>query len=124
MGYRELEGLDLRGKVVLMLRYEPQEKDEASPFDGKRPSRWSAVRYKVVQARERGAAADPHRRDLARQPGRIATAAHAAAITALTHEPFDLNIATTLPHRPPDEPPRSRRFAGGCGRPVECSHGP
>ncbi len=57
VGYRELEGVDLRGKVALMLRYEPQERDEASPFDGKRPSRWSAQRYKVLQARERGAVA-------------------------------------------------------------------
>jgi len=57
IGYRELEGLDLKGKVVLMLRYEPQEKDEASPFDGRKPSRWSALRYKALQARERGAAA-------------------------------------------------------------------
>ena len=57
VGYRELEGVDIRGKVVLVLRYEPQEKDEASPFDGKRPSRWSGLRYKVLQARERGAIA-------------------------------------------------------------------
>jgi Tol biopolymer transport system component len=40
-----------------MLRYEPQERDEGSPFDGRRPSRWSAMRYKVLQVRERGAAA-------------------------------------------------------------------
>ncbi|HEU4723725.1 MAG TPA: M28 family peptidase, partial [Candidatus Eisenbacteria bacterium] len=57
LGYQELSGLDLKGKVVLILRYEPQEKDDASPFDGKRPSRWSALRYKAMQARERGAAA-------------------------------------------------------------------
>lgn len=57
IGYREYDGLDLKGKVVLMLRYEPQEKDDASPFDGRKPSRWSAMRYKVLQARERGAAA-------------------------------------------------------------------
>ncbi len=57
VGYRELDGVDLRGKVALILRYEPQERDEASPFDGKRPSRWSAMRYKVLQARERGAVA-------------------------------------------------------------------
>ena len=57
IGYRELEGLDLKGKVVLMLRYEPQERDDNSPFDGKKPSRWSALRYKAMQARERGAAA-------------------------------------------------------------------
>jgi len=57
IGFQELEGLDLKGKVVLMLRYEPQERDDNSPFDGKRPSRWSALRYKAMQARERGAAA-------------------------------------------------------------------
>lgn len=55
--YRELEGIDLKGKVALMLRYEPQERDEKSPFDGKKPSRWSALRYKALQARERGAIA-------------------------------------------------------------------
>jgi Tol biopolymer transport system component len=57
IGYREFDGIDLKGKVALMLRYEPQEKDEGSPFDGKRPSRWSALRYKTMQARERGASA-------------------------------------------------------------------
>jgi len=57
MNYRELEGIDLKGKVALMLRYEPQEKDESSVFDGRRPSRWSALRYKAMQARERGAVA-------------------------------------------------------------------
>src|SRR5512142_3428304 len=57
IGYREYDGLDLKGKVAVMLRYEPQEKDDASPFDGRKPSRWSAMRYKVLQARERGAAA-------------------------------------------------------------------
>ena len=57
VGFDELAGLDLDGKVVLMLRFEPQERDDASPFEGRRPSRWSAVRYRVHRARERGAAA-------------------------------------------------------------------
>jgi len=57
LNYRELEGIDLKGKVAVVLRYEPQERDEKSPFDGKRPSRWSAMRYKAMQARERGAVA-------------------------------------------------------------------
>ncbi len=57
LDYDELQGVDLKGKIALMLRYEPQEKDSASRFDGKKPSRWSALRYKVLQARERGAAA-------------------------------------------------------------------
>src|SRR5438093_3753646 len=57
LNYDDFAGIDLKGKVALMLRYEPQERDENSPFDGKRPSRWSAMRYKVLQARERGATA-------------------------------------------------------------------
>jgi Tol biopolymer transport system component len=57
LNYRELDGIDLKGKVALMLRYEPQEKDEKSVFDGRKPSRWSAMRYKAMQARERGAVA-------------------------------------------------------------------
>ncbi|HEX2060456.1 MAG TPA: M20/M25/M40 family metallo-hydrolase [Thermoanaerobaculia bacterium] len=57
LDYREFEGIDLKGKVALMLRYEPQERDEASKFDGRRPSRWSAMRYKVTKARDLGAVA-------------------------------------------------------------------
>lgn len=57
LNYREFEGIDLKGKVALMLRYEPQERDEKSPFDGKRPSRWSAMRYKATKARDLGAVA-------------------------------------------------------------------
>ncbi|HYS55109.1 MAG TPA: M28 family peptidase [Thermoanaerobaculia bacterium] len=57
LNYDDFAGIDLKGKVALMLRYEPQERDEKSIFDGKRPSRWSAMRYKVLQARERGAVA-------------------------------------------------------------------
>lgn len=57
IGYNDYDGVDVKGKVALMLRYEPQEKDDASKFDGRRPSRWSAMRYKVLQARERGAVA-------------------------------------------------------------------
>ena len=57
VNYDDFAGIDLKGKVAVMLRYEPQERDENSAFDGKRPSRWSAVRYKILQARERGAVA-------------------------------------------------------------------
>src|SRR6266849_6556891 len=57
LNYDDYAGVDLKGKVALILRCEPQERDEKSIFDGKRPSRWSAMRYKVLQARERGAVA-------------------------------------------------------------------
>ena len=57
LNYDDFAGIDVKGKVVLILRYEPQEKDDNSPFDGRKPSRWSAMRYKTLQARERGAIA-------------------------------------------------------------------
>ena len=57
IGYDDYEDLDVQGKVVLAWRYEPGERDAASPFDGKRPSRWSDLRYKALLAREAGAAA-------------------------------------------------------------------
>jgi len=57
MNYREFEGIDLKGKVALMLRYEPQERDDNSVFDGRKPSRWSAMRYKATKARDHGAIA-------------------------------------------------------------------
>jgi Tol biopolymer transport system component len=57
LGYREFEGIDLKGKVAVMLRYEPQERDEQSKFDGRKPSRWSAMRYKATKARDLGAVA-------------------------------------------------------------------
>ena len=55
--YDDYAGLDVAGRVVLAWRYEPGEGDEASPFDGKHPSRWSDLRYKAHVAREAGAAA-------------------------------------------------------------------
>ncbi len=57
LGYDDYAGADVRGKVVLALRYEPGEEDAESPFDGKRPSRWSDLRRKALVAREAGAAA-------------------------------------------------------------------
>lgn len=57
LGYDDYAGLDVAGKIVLAMRYEPGEDDEDSPFDGKRPSRWSDLRYKAMVARELGAAA-------------------------------------------------------------------
>jgi len=55
--YDDYAGLDVNGKVVLAMRYEPGETDEASPFNGKKPSRFSDVRYKAMRARELGASA-------------------------------------------------------------------
>jgi Tol biopolymer transport system component len=57
LGYDDYAGVDVEGKVALAMRYEPGEKDENSPFDGRNPSRWSDLRYKALVAREAGATA-------------------------------------------------------------------
>jgi len=57
LGYDDYAGIDVRGKVVLVLRFEPGENNEASPFDGKKPTRHSDLRTKAIQAREAGAVA-------------------------------------------------------------------
>jgi hypothetical protein len=57
LGYDDYAGLDVRGRVVLAMRYEPGESDPESPFDGRRPTRFSDLRYKAHVAREAGAAA-------------------------------------------------------------------
>ncbi len=57
LGYDDYAGVDATGAVAVMLRYEPGEDDEDSPFDGRRATRWSDLRYKVHTARQAGAAA-------------------------------------------------------------------
>ncbi|MGH7795409.1 MAG: M20/M25/M40 family metallo-hydrolase [Candidatus Binatia bacterium] len=55
-GYDDYEGIDVKGKVVLVLRYEPPPKDADSPFK-KFPqySIYSALRTKASNARDHGA---------------------------------------------------------------------
>ncbi len=55
--YDDYEGVETKGRIALAMRYEPQEDDAESPFDGKRPSRFSDLRYKALKAREAGAIA-------------------------------------------------------------------
>ncbi len=57
LDYDDYAGLDVEGKIVLAMRFEPQEEDEDSVFDGRRPTSWSDVRRKALTARELGAAA-------------------------------------------------------------------
>jgi hypothetical protein len=57
LGYDDYEGLDVKGKVVLVLRHEPGRLDPNSKFNGADPSRHSDLRYKASLARRKGAAA-------------------------------------------------------------------
>ncbi len=54
-GYDDYDGIDVKGKIVIVLRDEPQEKDSASVFNGANPTRYSFPRYKVQNAFEHGA---------------------------------------------------------------------
>jgi hypothetical protein len=55
--YDDYTGLDVKGKVVMMLRKEPQQKDKQSPFDGDKTSQYSTFARKIENAAERGAVA-------------------------------------------------------------------
>ncbi len=55
--YDDYAGLDVRGKVVLILRHEPQENDPKSVFDGKELTQHSAFAMKAANAKMHGARA-------------------------------------------------------------------
>jgi hypothetical protein len=57
IGYDDYAGIDVQGKVVLAMRYEPEGGDPRSPFVGDRASRWSDLRTKARVAQEKGAQA-------------------------------------------------------------------
>ncbi len=54
--YDDYAGLDVRGKVAVVLKHEPGEKDEQSPFAGRKPTEYSKLRAKVENAIAHGAA--------------------------------------------------------------------
>jgi hypothetical protein len=57
LDYDEYAGLDVKGKVVVMIRKEPQQKDPKSKFDGEKPSRHAPFMQKISNANGHGAAA-------------------------------------------------------------------
>ena len=57
ISYDDYEGLDVKGKVVIILRKEPQQRDAKSPFNGERTTQHALFRSKLNNAAERGAAA-------------------------------------------------------------------
>lgn len=56
-GYDDYAGADVKGKIVLILRHEPQEFDEKSPFAGRAFTSHAQVQNKAVNAKFHGAAA-------------------------------------------------------------------
>ena len=55
--YDDYAGIDVQGKIVVMLRKEPQQGDATSVFNGLQPSMHASFRQKIKNAREHGAAA-------------------------------------------------------------------
>ena len=57
LGYDDYAGLDVRGKVVLVMTGEPREADPGGPFRPAEHFHYTELRHKVLNAREHGAAA-------------------------------------------------------------------
>jgi len=55
MHYDDYRGVDAKGKVVVVLRHEPQESDAKSPFNGTDSTRHASFINKAVNARQHGA---------------------------------------------------------------------
>ena len=54
--YNDYRDIDVEGKIVVLIRREPQQEDESSVFDGEDITTYSYIRSKVIAAREAGAA--------------------------------------------------------------------
>lgn len=57
LDYDDYAGLDVKGKVVLAVRRQPQQDRDDAPFGGKTPSTYATFRHKVTNAFQHGASA-------------------------------------------------------------------
>jgi hypothetical protein len=55
LNYDDYEGLDVRGKAVVIFTHEPQENDSKSPFDGRAFTQHASLMQKAMVARAQGA---------------------------------------------------------------------
>jgi len=53
--YDDYQNIDAKGKIVLVLRYEPREKDNSSPFEGRKLSKHGTLLSKILNAQRHGA---------------------------------------------------------------------
>src|SRR5271157_264097 len=67
--YDDYTGVDVKGKIVLILRHEPQEFDEHSVFDGKEFTKHAAFNAKASNAKMHGAVGVILISDRANHPG-------------------------------------------------------
>lgn len=57
LDYDDYANLDVKGKAVVILRHEPRQDDEKSPFNGKNTSDYGVLRHKATNAFQHGAVA-------------------------------------------------------------------
>lgn len=57
LDYDDYAGIDVRGKAVLIIRREPQQDRDDSPFDGKKTTSYATFQHKATNAFQQGAAA-------------------------------------------------------------------
>ncbi|MCP5051820.1 MAG: hypothetical protein GY940_31930, partial [bacterium] len=53
--YDDYKNLNASGKIVLVMRHEPGEKDSKSPFDGTKNSNYGTLMSKILNAQKHGA---------------------------------------------------------------------
>lgn len=67
--YDDYQGIDAKGKIVIVLRHEPQENDEKSVFEGKQYTQHAEIVNKAINARNHGAAGMVLVNDMGNHPG-------------------------------------------------------
>ncbi len=67
--YDDYKGIDASGKIVLVLRHEPQENDEKSVFAGKQFTTHADMVSKAINARDHGASGMVIANDVGNHPG-------------------------------------------------------
>jgi hypothetical protein len=65
LDYDDYDSIDVKGKAVLLIRREPGQGDDASPFDGKKTTRFAMFQHKATNAFQHGAVAVLFVNDLA-----------------------------------------------------------
>jgi hypothetical protein len=57
LDYDDYRSVDVKGKAVLLIRREPQQGDDASPFEGKKTTSFATFQHKATNAFQHGAVA-------------------------------------------------------------------
>jgi hypothetical protein len=105
MQYDDYAGCDVEGKVVVVIRREPQQDDPESVFDGEKTTSHSFIRTKLQQAKKQKAAAVlmvndafstlSEKKDALSSPSGFGTSAAGIPFAQLTHETIDRVLGIT-----------------------------